>query len=397
MKKRLLSVIATVLCCLLILPMTAFARTYTVGETDLSIKIDDTRWYVFTRNNIKNNQELVDLGIPYDDMYNLMHDNDVFLDAIGLYLDTGKIIELFLRKRDIDGIENLSTCSDDKVLELTTALAKKQGSTDYCIYKTAYKFTKMEYYQSGYYVMEYSTIMNGDNYTLTFQANSAFSNREYEEMDSIVDSIAFNVAPSSSTNTNTSNSSSLFDELLEKFIVGAAIAGIVGGISWLLTKKKKTKITVDDIAFQMMFDASDAIGKLRCFNDVDDTQSAAVSMGYFYGFLKLQLNSIAGLDTANAIIGKSIAHLVNATKGNPGYENFGYKVRTMANNSSANMQYAMTSLKDNPFRGMAIFYLNDLYNSTTIDISKVEIAESNMRSLYGTVSNLTKDIKIVRS
>ena len=68
----------------------------------------------------------------------------------------------------------------------------------------------------------------------------------------------------------------------------------------------------------------------------------------------------------------------------------------MANNSAANLQYAMKDLKENPFMGMAIFYLNDLYNSTTIDISKVDVAESNMRQLYGMVSNLTKDIKIVK-
>ncbi len=405
MKNRLLSIIVTVLCCLMIVPMTVYARSYTVGETDLSINIDDTSWYVFTRNNIKNNSELADLGITYDYMYELMYDNEIYLDAIVFYEDSDEYLELFLRKRDIDDIENLSKYSDDKVLELTKALAKKQGSMDYCIYKTAYKFMKMEYYQSGFYVMEYSTVMNGDNYALTFQTASAFSDWEYEEMDDIVDSIDFDVAPSSLNN----NSASLFDSLLEKFISGAVIAAIVGGVSLLLTRKKKgngennmglfskkKKMTVDDMSMQMMLAASDVIGKLRGFDDVDDRQSMAVSMGYFYGFLKLHLNSITSLDTANTIVNKSITNLENATKSNPTFENFGYKVRTMANNSSANMQYALKDLKDNPFKGMAIFYLNDLYNSTTIDISKVDVAESNMKMLYGMVSNLTKDIKIVK-
>jgi hypothetical protein len=60
------------------------------------------------------------------------------------------------------------------------------------------------------------------------------------------------------------------------------------------------------------------------------------------------------------------------------------------------MQFAMKEGPDDPFMGMAIFYLNDLYNSTTIDISKVDVAENNMRYLYGAVSDLTKDIKIVK-
>ena len=159
---------------------------------------------------------------------------------------------------------------------------------------------------------------------------------------------------------------------------------------------KKTKISVDDMSMQMMLAASNAVGKLKAFDDIDDAQSMAVSMGYFYGFLKLHLNSITSLDTVNTIITKSITNLENATKGKPGFEDFGYKVRTMANNSSANLQYAMKDLKDNPFMGMAVFYLNDLYNTTTIDISKMDVAESNMRSLFGMVSNLTKDIKIVK-
>ncbi len=162
----------------------------------------------------------------------------------------------------------------------------------------------------------------------------------------------------------------------------------------LFSKKKKT--TIAEMSMQMMLAASDVIGRLRSFNDVDDTQSMAVSMGYFYGFLKLHLNSITSLDTANTIVNESITNLENATKGKTSFENFGYKVRTMANNSSANMQYAMKDLKNNPFMGMAVFYLKDLYNSATIDISKVDVAENNMRMLYGMVSNLTKNIKIVK-
>ena len=41
---------------------------------------------------------------------------------------------------------------------------------------------------------------------------------------------------------------------------------------------------------QMMIDSSIFIGKLSVFKDVDDTQSMAVCMGYFYGFLMLRLN-----------------------------------------------------------------------------------------------------------
>ena len=159
---------------------------------------------------------------------------------------------------------------------------------------------------------------------------------------------------------------------------------------------KKKKMTIDDMSMQMMLAAVNTIGNLKVFNDVDDAQSMAVSIGYFYGFLRLHLNSITSLDTANNIISKSITYLENATKDKLELENLGYKVRTMANNSSANMQYTLKTLKEDPFMGMAVFYLNDLYNSTTIDISKVDVAKNSMRMLYGAASNLTKDIKIVK-
>lgn len=404
MKKKFISVITTVLCCLLILPMTAYARNYSLGGTDISINVDDTRWYVFTRDNIKNNSELSDLGIAYSDMYDILHNNKMYMDAVLMY-DDGEYIELFVRKTNIEKIVNLSNYDDDAVLSLAEKLAEKYDAKKFSVYKSQYKFMKLEYSDLGFYICEYATVVNGENYTLTFQATEPFTNSEYNEIEEIVDSVRFTIDQSMKED----KASSVFDGLLEKFISGAVIAAIVGGFSLLFIRKKKRKeendmglfskkkkMTVDDMSMQMMLAAGNVVGKLRGFNDVDDAQSMAVSMGYFYGFLKLHLNSITSLDTANTIINKSIAHLENAFKGKPEFENFGYKVRTMANNSSANMQYELKDLKDNPFMGMAVFYLNDLYNSTTIDISKVDVAENNMRMLYGMVSDLIKDIKIVK-
>ena len=68
---------------------------------------------------------------------------------------------------------------------------------------------------------------------------------------------------------------------------------------------KKEKITVDDMAMKMMLAASEEIGKLTAFDEVSETQNMVVGMGYFYGFLKMNLNSITSLELANAIIEKS--------------------------------------------------------------------------------------------
>lgn len=158
---------------------------------------------------------------------------------------------------------------------------------------------------------------------------------------------------------------------------------------------KKEKMSVDSMAMQAMIGAVEGIGKLTAFNDLDDRKSLAVNMGYFYGFLKLHLNSITKLDTVNTIIYKSITNVEEATKGKAEFDNFGHTVRTMANNAAANMQYAMKEGKT-PFMGMAIFYLKDLYDSTTIDLGKVDVAEKNMRLLYKLTSLLTQNVKITK-
>lgn len=158
---------------------------------------------------------------------------------------------------------------------------------------------------------------------------------------------------------------------------------------------KKRKVSVDDLSMEMMLAASDAIGKLQRFDDIDDIQSMKIGMGYFYGFLKYRLNNITGSSITNAIVNKSITNLENATKDKPMFADFGNTVRPIATGAADNMEYAMSRLKDNPFMGIAVFYLKDLCNSTTLDVSKVDIAENNMRLLYEMASTLTKDIKIV--
>ena len=57
--KRSIYIIMTVIFCLMVLmPISVFAETYHLGGTDMSIRVDDSAWYVFTRDNIKNNSEL---------------------------------------------------------------------------------------------------------------------------------------------------------------------------------------------------------------------------------------------------------------------------------------------------------------------------------------------------
>ena len=236
--KRSICIIMTLIFCLIVfMPISVYAETYHLGGTDMSIQVDDSSWYVFTRDNIKNNLELDELEISYDSMHDILYNNEAYMDAILLY-DDGEYVELFVRKRTLDsGIVNLSNYNNEEVLEMAEGLAKKQNADDYSVYENQYKFAKLEYIDSnlGYYICEYVTCVNKDNYNFTFQSTTQFSDSEYDEMESIIDSIQFDV----DTTLKEPKTTSFWDNVITKTIGGAVIGGVVGAIIAIANKKKK--------------------------------------------------------------------------------------------------------------------------------------------------------------
>ena len=243
MKRTMSILLSVILCFSALLPITTYAETYNLSGTDMSISVDDTAWYVFTRDNIKNNPELEELGIAYDAMYDILHNNEAYMDAI-LYYEGGECTELFVRKRALDtDIANLSNYKNSEVLELAKELAKKQGAETYSVYENQYKFAKLEYIDSnyGYYICEFVTCVNKDNYTFTFQSTSQFTDEEYAEIENIVDSVKFDV----DTSIKEKKSTSIAESVVEKTIGGAVIGGVVGAVIAITNKKKKKRVETD--------------------------------------------------------------------------------------------------------------------------------------------------------
>lgn len=205
----------------------------------MSIRVDDSSWYVFTRDNIKNNSELDELGFSYDSMYNILYNNEAYMDAVLLY-DDGDFLELFVRKKAIDsGMANLSNYNEKQVLELAKILAIRQNAEEYSIYENQYKFAKLEYIDSnlGYYICEFVTVVNKDNYTFTFQSTSPFVDSEYDEMESIIDSIQFDIDTTLKEKKNNFSE----DNVVKITICGAIIGGVVGLIMNITNKKNTIK------------------------------------------------------------------------------------------------------------------------------------------------------------
>lgn len=237
MKRNLCVLMSVILCMAVLLPLTASAETYNLGGTDMSISVDDTVWYVFTRDNIKNNSELEELGIAYETMYDVLYNNEAYMDAI-LFYEDGSYMEFFVRKRLLDGsIVNLSNYKKSDVLDLAEELAKKQGADTYSVYENAYKFARLEYTDQGYYLCELYTIVNKDNYTFTFQSETPFADDEYAEIESIMDSISFDV----DTTLKEEKTASAAGGVWGKTVAGAITGGLVGAVVAIFNRKKKNK------------------------------------------------------------------------------------------------------------------------------------------------------------
>ena len=236
---------------LLFLQTTVHATNYKVYGTDLTVNLDDTEWYVFTRDNIENNDELASVGLSYEYMYDVLYNNMAYMNAC-LFYEDGSFLEFFIRKTDISDIVNLSNYDSDELQLLAEKLANRAGSEKYNIYESEYKYVNLEYVDSvsdvSLNICEYLTVVNGDSYTFTFQGNNDFSSSDYSEMKNIIDSIKFRVDESLDEPILSSvddSKSSIFDGVLEKAIGGAILGGIVS-LFGLIKSKKRKNIDIND-------------------------------------------------------------------------------------------------------------------------------------------------------
>ncbi|MBE6642612.1 MAG: hypothetical protein E7615_03030 [Ruminococcaceae bacterium] len=237
MKKSIRILILAFTVFVMMLPLTVSAKTYKLDGTDMTVELDDSMWYVFTRDNIENNAELDELGITYDSMHSILYDNDAYMDSI-LFFDDGEFLEMLVRKNATDsGVANLSNYTDEEVADFAKELGKRLGIDDYSVYKSEYKFARIDYYDSkaGYYLCEFVTVVNKDVYTFTFQSMTEITEQEYNIIEDIVDNIEFDV----DTSLKEKKNASLFDGVWKNALVGAVAGGCAGAVLGLIKKKKK--------------------------------------------------------------------------------------------------------------------------------------------------------------
>ena len=241
MKRRIFIFASIILCLLLCSPLSAFAESYSPSDTDITIELDNSQWYVFTRDNIKDNPELEELGLTYDDMYDILYSNNASMDAL-LFYDDGTCMELFIRKKFTDsGIANFANHSNKKIQEFADTIAEEVDADVSNVYETQYKYAYLEYKDASanMYALQYITTVNADAYGILLQSESPFDDSQKELFRSIIDSVVFDVDPSIKEKSSDDNKDYSF---VWKGALKGAIAGGVGGlITSLIAKASKKK------------------------------------------------------------------------------------------------------------------------------------------------------------
>jgi hypothetical protein len=177
-------------------------------------------------------------------MEDVFQENHAYMDAV-LFFEDGEFLELFIKKKSVDtGLANMSNYDDDEILEMAKDLAEEHGIKTYDLFKSRYKFIKLESYDRtyGYYLCEFFTVVNKDGYTLTFQSDRAYTDALYEEIEDMIDSIRFDVDES------LKEPNPFFNTVVTRTLAGAAVGGVAGlGIALFNKKKKKSENTEETI------------------------------------------------------------------------------------------------------------------------------------------------------
>lgn len=226
---------------LLFVPFLVNAETILISNTDVYLDFDNN-WHVFTRDNIKDNKELQELDITYEDMYDFFTNNNAYLDAYVFTYDNN-FIELFIRKVANNSITNLSLYDEKDVNSFVEEIAIEQNANDYRLSViNNYKFAELRYNSNGYYLREYVTVINNETYGFTFQKETSITEEENLIIDSLMDTINFNVKTrkeEEKTVYKKTDYSKIMLNTLIGALIGAGFGALLGFIVYIIKKNNK--------------------------------------------------------------------------------------------------------------------------------------------------------------
>ena len=181
---------------LLFIPFTVFASEYKVD--DATVSLNDDAWMVFTRDNLKDNENLKKLGISEEYVMHTLISQSAYLDAITFDQDIN-ILEFFVFIKEVPVNKNLHTFTEEELEGSKNSLIDKY-STTLSVDKSKvnielhslnnYSYFTIKYSQQGLQVKDFFTVINGKAYTFKFQKAQGLY--EYEDkMEDLIKNVKF--------------------------------------------------------------------------------------------------------------------------------------------------------------------------------------------------------------
>ena len=163
-----------------------------------------------------------------------------------IFYEDNDFIEVMVRKNSATTKNNMWDYSQKEILQIAELVAEQTGKYDYEIYEGNYDYIVFNYENSGYYNVEYCIIVNGYAYAITAQKDHEFTYADKMVVESLIDTIYFDVDKDLEEDIERNNENDIFIFLLFP-LGGGLLGGLIGliiGICRKCAKKKKEKYII---------------------------------------------------------------------------------------------------------------------------------------------------------
>lgn len=191
--KKTVCLILTILC-VVCSPLAVWAQSYEVKGTAMTVNLDESVWYVFTRDNLAGNPELEELGLDYAEMVDSMMNDDIYIYAC-LYFYSGSYVALYVQKWQQEFYWNSADYSDSEILEIGKntyeGIATDDNTSVYENPYNHYKFFVLEYAEGEETVLQYETDIDSTTYFFQFWTDGPYTEEKREIVKGIMDGVQY--------------------------------------------------------------------------------------------------------------------------------------------------------------------------------------------------------------
>ena len=152
---------------ILAFPFIIFAGKLEIKDINLKVTVDDS-FIIFTRDNLDGNNNLDKLGINKDYLKKSLEKNSIYLDIVEENANYEIIVVVPNIKLDMD---NISSSTTAQLNSLKDEIVKKTNAKTASVYRNKYNYVFVDYYdeKTGYYIVNYYTVMNSKGYNFQLQ------------------------------------------------------------------------------------------------------------------------------------------------------------------------------------------------------------------------------------